>query len=240
MMPLVLVHGFMGGSEQWHHQITGLTNDFDLITIDLPGFGNKTSLPALGTITEYADWVLTHLSERGIDRFHLLGHSMGGMIVQQMAAYAPTRIDNLVLYSTGAIGMLPGRFETIEESKQRLQMEGSHAIARRTVASWFRDYEQADEYEACAAIATQSSSQAIIAGLEAMQSWTGESLLPDIPCRTLVLWGDLDRTYTWAQTERLWRNIPQANLAVIPQCAHAVHLEKPNLFNQVITTFLRS
>jgi len=65
-------------------------------------------------------------------------------------------------------------------------------------------------------------------------------VLVNIPCRTRVLWGDLDRTYTWAQTERLWRNIPQANLAVIPQCAHAAHLEKPDLFNQIIINFLQS
>jgi pimeloyl-ACP methyl ester carboxylesterase len=52
-----------------------------------------------------------------------------------------------------------------------------------------------------------------------------------------VLWGDGDRTYPWSQTEQLWTEIPNANLAVIPGCAHAVHLEKPGLFNAVLLEF---
>ena len=55
---------------------------------------------------------------------------------------------------------------------------------------------------------------------------------------TLVIWGDRDRTYPWSQIEGLWRGISGSGLAVVPGCAHAVHLEKPALFNALLRDFL--
>ncbi len=80
----------------------------------------------------------------------------------------------------------------------------------------------------------------MIAGLQAMQQWSGEAELASIASPTMVCWGDLDRSYSWFQIEQLWRAIPQCNLAVIPNCAHAVHGEQPGLFNSVINSFLKA
>lgn len=80
-------------------------------------------LYGLKSIRAFADWVLDQLDALGVDCFNLLGHSMAGMIVQKVARRAGTRIDKLILYSTGAQGVLPGRFENITQSK-------AHPIAR--------------------------------------------------------------------------------------------------------------
>ena len=238
MTPLVLVHGFMGGSAQWAGQQAALDDRFDVIAVDLPGFGLNNETDAPDTIRAFADFVLDAVAGRGIDRFHLMGHSMGGMIVQEMVAAAPQRIDRLVLYGTGATGVLPGRFETIAESKRRALEDGPNATARRIAATWFLERETAPGYEACAAIAERASLQAICAGLDAMEAWSGVEKLPGISSPTLVLWGDGDRTYAWAQAEQLWQTIPSARLAVVPDCAHAVHLEKPDIFNALVGDFL--
>ena len=55
---------------------------------------------------------------------------------------------------------------------------------------------------------------------------------------TLIIWGEHDKSYAWSQIEQLWRTIPGASLAVVPGCAHAVHLEKPGLFNLLLADFL--
>ncbi|WP_371225065.1 alpha/beta fold hydrolase [Roseovarius sp. 2305UL8-3] len=238
MTSLVFVHGFMGGSQQWQDQCAVLGDDFEVITPDLPGFGENAHLEAPGSIAGFAQWVLDDLSARGVERFHLLGHSMGGMIAQEMVAQAPDRVDRLVLYGTGATGILPGRFEPIGVSKQRANDEGARATARRIAATWFLKHEAATAYEGCAAIAERSGLQAIHAGLDAMQGWSGVSHLPEIQTQTLLIWGDRDRTYPWNQTEQLWRSISGASLAVMPKCAHAAHLEKPKLFNSILDDFL--
>ena len=239
MGSLVFVHGYLGGSAQWADQVAAFSPSFDVVTPDLPGFGNHRDLQAPDTIGGFADYVLEALRGQGVERFDLVGHSMGGMIVQEMVARAPERIDRLVLYGTGPVGLLPGRFETIDESKRRLLADGVEATGRRISATWFVDYEQAPNYPVCADLAVLASEQAALAGLTAMERWSGEAALERIASPTLILWGDCDRTYQWSQQERLWDGIDGAHLSVIPGCAHAVHLEKPAQFNATLADFLQ-
>ncbi len=235
---LVFIHGYLGGSLQWADQVAAFTKHFNVITPDLPGYGLNNQQQAFETISGNAGYVLNELDKQGIDRFHLLGHSMGGMIAQEMVARAPQRVEKLVLYGTGPIGVMPGRFESIEESKQRLENEGLISSARRISAKWFVDGADCCAYEGCADIAVHASSQAAIAGLTAMQAWSGKETLAKITSSTLVLWGDRDKSYQWALPEKLWREIPDASLSVVPGCSHAVHLEKPQLFNAILLDFL--
>ena len=234
MKPFVLVHGFMGGSDQWALQAP-LAVGRDLIAVDLPGFGKSAHMPPINTIEGSAEWVLAEIAHQ---EFDLLGHSMGGMIVQEMTRLAPDRVRKLVLYGTGASGELPGRFESIEISMQRARTEGARHTARRIAATWFVKRDSVPEYPACAAIAERAGLTAIVAGLEAMSGWSGLDHLVGISAPTLVLWGDCDRTYEWSQIETLWRTIPGCNLAVVPSCAHAVHLERPRQLNALISDFL--
>lgn len=188
MIPLVLVHGFMGGGAQWAGQKAALSQDYEVIALDLPGFGENAHLPVLDRIEGFADWAIAELHRLNLPRYHLLGHSMGGMVVQEMLRRDAQRIESLVLYSTGSVGILPGRFETISTSKARAAQEGAAATARRISATWFLQRAAAEGYEPCAQIAEKSSLAAIQAGLTAMEAWTGAALLQEIDLRTLVLW----------------------------------------------------
>ena len=212
--------------------------DRQLVSLDLPGFAGNAGLEAPSTITGFAEFVLDELCNRNIERFQLLGHSMGGMIVQEMMALAPERIHKLVLYGTASTGNLPGRFETFQTSRERVQADGVSVSARRISATWFLENEAAEQFENCAAIAKRSSMQALLAGLDAMEVWSRTNNLHHIPCPTLIIWGEADRTYRWPQIEELWNNIPNVNLAVMPNCSHAAHLENHQLFNIILDGFL--
>jgi 2-hydroxy-6-oxonona-2,4-dienedioate hydrolase len=240
MDSLVFVHGFMGGGAQWAEQRAALQDSFCVLTPDLPGFNEKCHMEAPEDIEEYARCILKELSDSGIHSFHLVGHSMGGMIVQEMVRLSPQRIKRLILYGTGPVGVLPGRFEPISASKKRVAEEGPLATGQRTAATWFMKGKKAKGYQVCADLAAKASIQAMQAGLSAMKKWSGVNALPQIKSPTLVLWGDCDRSYLWSQPEQLWKNIPNSNLAVIPGCAHAVHLEKPGLFNDILSDFLEN
>ena len=238
MKPLVFVHGYLGGSPQWADQVKEFSEGFRVVTPDLPGFGLSSDMQAPETISEFARYVLSELDKQGIDQFHLIGHSMGGMIVQEMVAQAPERVDKLVLYGTGPIGNMPGRFETLAESRRRVAEEGVETTARRIPAKWFLAGEAGRGYEICADIASKAPMQAAQAGLTAMEAWSGVPFLSKITSSTLVLWGDRDQSYQWNHPEQLWREIKGACLAVIPGCSHAAHLEKPHLFNAILKDFL--
>jgi pimeloyl-ACP methyl ester carboxylesterase len=235
---LVLVHGYLGGSAQWAAEIAALRHRFDVIAVDLAGYGEACQLPAPIEMAAHARSVLATLDHLGIQRFHLLGHSMGGMVVQEVVRLAGPRVQQLVLYATGAQGSLPGRFESLARSRERLVEDGLEATTRRTCATWLLDREASPAFERLAALAARASLQAAQAGLSAMEGWDGRDRLGTIQQPTLVIWGECDRSYGWAQIELLWRTIPHASLAVLPRCAHALHLERPALFHALLLDFL--
>jgi 2-hydroxy-6-oxonona-2,4-dienedioate hydrolase len=235
---LVLVHGYLGGSAQWAAEVDHLCRHFDVVAVDLAGYGQASGRAAPTDMAAHARAVLATLDGLGIERFHLLGHSMGGMVAQELVSQAPQRVDRLVLYATGPQGNIPGRFETMARSRERLAEDGVERTARRICATWLRDREASPAFESLAALACQASEQAARAGLLAMEGWDGRDRLAAVRQPTLVVWGELDRSYGWAQVEALWRGIPQASLAVLPRCAHALHLESPALFHRLLTDFL--
>ena len=236
--PLVLVHGYLGGSQQWASELIRLSRSFDVIALNLAGYGAAHALSAPSDISDHATAVLDTLDKLGIERFHLLGHSMGGMVVQQLVHQAPHRVDRLVLYGTGPLGLIPGRFETMARSRERLAMDGLERTARRISATWLLEREASSAYEALARLACTASAQAADAGLWAMERWDGRVWLPAINQTTLVMWGEHDRSYGWPQIEALWRGIPNASLAVLPGCAHSAHLDRPELFQILVRDFL--
>ncbi|ANG64661.1 alpha/beta hydrolase [Marinobacterium aestuarii] len=235
---LVLVHGFLSGLSYWHKQVENFSSHFDVIALDLPGYGGETRTTGPARIEDFADCVLHQLDKLGVENFYLMGHSMGGMIAQEIALKAPDRVTRLVLYCTGPNGRLPGRFEPLEESIRKVCERGTEEPARYTVPTWFTLGTEDPDCQEGIEMALQVSRQTYINGLKAMGGWSAEQRLGSIRAQTLVLWADRDRTYMWQQPEALWKGIKGANLAVIPQCAHNAHLEKSHVFNQIVFDFI--
>jgi pimeloyl-ACP methyl ester carboxylesterase len=239
-LAMVLVHGYLGGSSQWDAQVQFLSQHFDVIAVDLAGYGNAHHLTAPTEIAAHAQAVLVTLDQLGVDCFHLLGHSMGGMVAQEIVSRAPARVRKLVLYATGPEGNIPGRFETMARSRERLAEDGVESTARCICATWLLDNEASPAFESPAALATHASEQAAHAGPNAMEAWDGRDRLSAIQQPTLVVWGERDRSYGWSQIEKLWRSNPYACLAVLPACSHALHLERTALFHTLLLEFLLS
>ncbi|HED13451.1 MAG TPA: alpha/beta fold hydrolase [Gammaproteobacteria bacterium] len=238
--PLVLVHGYLGGSAMWQGQIDYFSLSHDVIAPDLAGFGNSADRASPDTIEGHAHLIFRFLDDLGVENFNLMGHSMGGMIVQQMAAMAAQRVRRLILFGTGPVGMLPNRFETIKASRQHLQHKGLAFTTHNIAATWFVAGEQASGFALCLREGVKATMQAALASLSACEKWDGTSALATLSMPTMVVWGDRDRSYGWSQPESLWRGIRGARLAVLPGCAHNAHHEKPALFNAIVEDFLTS
>ncbi len=236
--PLILQHGYFGSSEMWRHQIDYFKSQFDVIAPDLAGFGQSAELEAPGSIPQCAQQVFDLLDSLGVDDFYLLGHSMGGMVVQQMVIMQPSRIRKLVCYGTGPVGVLPDRFETLDDSRRRLRTDGLEATAKRIAATWFVNGENAAGFSLCEQVGKQATFQAALSSLDAWEKWDASGALASIKAPTLVLWGDRDRSYGWSQPQALWQGIDDSYLAVMPGCAHNAHLEKPGMFNMILSDFL--
>ena len=238
-IPLVLVHGFLGSSDMWGPQIDFFKNDFRVIAPALPGFGKSNKVRSCDSIEGMAKAILNSLEKKEVKNFNLLGHSMGGMIVQEMAKLAGERILKLICYGTGPRGNLPGRFETIDQSRERLKINGLEITAHRIAKTWFIEKEKSKYFYLCDEAGKQTTMEAADNGLIAMKNWNGVKNLKNIKNETLIVWGDQDKAYNFNQVETLNNNIPNSDLKIVKGCSHNVHLEKPDEFNIIVSEFLK-
>ena len=236
--PLVLVHGFLGSSDMWAPQIEFFKDDFRVIAPALPGFGESSAINSCDSIECMAKAILNLLEKKEIKNFNLLGHSMGGMIVQEIAKIAGEKILKLICYGTGPRGNIPGRFETIDQSREKLKINGLDVTVHRIAKTWFIEEDKSKYFYLCDEAGKQTSIEAADNGLVAMKNWSGIENLKNIKNETLIVWGDQDKAYDFNQVETLNNNIPNSDLKVIKGCSHNVHLEKPEEFNAVVEEFL--
>ena len=163
---------------------------------------------------------------------------MGGMIVQEMAALFPERIKKLICFGTGSLGVLPNRFETIEESRNKIKELGIKQTRENIAKTWFVDYLSGDGYQLCLDEGAKATTQAALASLDAWESWDGRGQLDQITSPTQILWSNKDRSYDWNQQETLKNGIPDSKVEIIEGCAHTSHMEDPKLVNKIFKEFL--
>lgn len=236
--PLVLVHGFVGGSGYW----TGLMNSFgrsrDVLAIDLPGFAGSVDCRIRTSISDFGVALFELLDSLSIDNFSLVGHSMGGMVAQEMALSRPDSIERLILYGTAFTGDLPGRFESWDETTNRFEEQGVSASIDRIASSWFLSEGADPAYPMCRSGCEGATLEACIAGLGAIRAWSTKDRIGQLAMPVLVVVGEYDRSTPPRESIDLWQALPGARLCILPGCAHAAHLEKPRLFDTVLADFL--
>ena len=236
--PLILIHGFLGSSKMWEPQINFFKNHFRVITPDLPGFGKSNKAKSHNSIQSIANLLMDCLGEKKIDKFYLLGHSMGGMIVQEMAKEYGNKIVKLICYSTGPRGEMPGRFESVDQSRENLKKKGLEITAKNIAKTWFVRKENAKYFDICIEAGKQTSTKAVDDALIAFKNWNGVDTLKNIKNETLIVWGDQDKSYNLEQIKTLEKSIKKSKLVIFKNCAHNVHLEQPDQFNNTIKNFL--
>ena len=236
--PLVLVHGYLGSSEMWCNQRDYFSKSCRVISPALPGFGESSSAQSLDSINKMARFVIDIIDERKIQKFNLLGHSMGGMIVQEIAKIIGDRINKLICFATGSIGEIPGRFETIDETRKRLKNDGVDISFSRVPKKWFVKGDKDKNYYLCENAVKNVSLETADNALIAMKNWSGINNLQNIKNETLIVWGDKDTSYNFDQVDTLNKNIKNSRLEIFENCSHNVHLEKPNEFNILVEKFI--
>ena len=236
--PFVFVHGYLGSSEMWCFQKNYFSKYCRVIAPALPGFGESHSAKSLNSINDMAKNIIEILNQKKIDRFNLIGHSMGGMIVQEITKIIGERVNKLICFATGSIGDIPGRFETMDETREKLKKEGTKISFSRVPPKWFVKGNKDKNYFLCESAVTNVSLEAADNALLAMKNWSGIDNLKNIKNETLIIWGDKDISYNFDQVDILKKNIKNSRLEIFKGCCHNVHLEQPDKFNILIKNFL--
>ena len=185
-----------------------------------------------------AKFIINEIDAKRIDKFNLLGHSMGGMIVQEITKIAGDRVNKLICFATGSIGEIPGRFETIDETRKKLKKDGVKISFSRVPQKWFVKGNKDKNYYLCENAVKNVSLETADNALIAMKNWSGIEYLKNIKNETLIIWGDKDTSYNFDQVDTLNKNIKNSKLEIFKDCSHNVHLEKSDKFNNLIKDFI--
>ena len=234
----VLIHGFLGNNTLWTYQIKEFQKYFRVIAIDLPGYGKSSEAKPLNDIKKFSKAVEKLLHALKINNFYLMGHSMGGMIAQEIAS-KNKNIRKVVLHATGPIGDMPGRFETIKASRKKLKINGVKKQASFISKTWFVNGDKNKNYKICKSAYANISFTTADLSMQAMQNWNGIVNLKKIKIPTLITWGNKDKSYTRQQVEMLKNRIKNSKLRVFNNCAHNAHLENIKAFNKEVLKFLK-
>jgi pimeloyl-ACP methyl ester carboxylesterase len=220
--PLVLVHGFTGSSLDWTDVVEPLARGRRVITLDHRGHGESPNTGDAATYTFdqlVAD--TSRLVDRlGLERFDLLGHSMGGIVAMRYALRRPDRVRSLILMDTAA-GAQAGAADLMRAGIELVRTQGTLALFD-VIQPFLGTGERADVLRARQRTKLEQMDPVAFTEL-------GEELLTypsildqlaalDIP--TTVIVGEND-TGLRAAADALGATIPAAALVVVPDAAHS-------------------
>lgn len=234
----ILLHGFCSTSQAWDTTRQFLSRDVEILAPDWPGFGGEMHAQPLASIAAMAEHVLQLADAWGLKRFHVVGHSMSGFVVQHLLLEHPDRIHRAVLYGTFAAMRHGGRFESVAATAEKLRVEGIPETVERIVTGWFVDGSQHPAHGACVRDGQRMSMAAAQAAMAACEPVDFSARLGEMRSPVLVITGDRDRTVDIQAATALARGVSDGALCVLPRAAHAAHLEQPELFHLALRRFL--
>jgi pimeloyl-ACP methyl ester carboxylesterase len=239
--PLLLVQGLGYGRWGWDPVVPGLAARYRVIRFDNRGIGDSEKPPGPYTAAEMAEDAVTVLDEHGVERAHVVGASLGGMVAQELALAAPERVDRLVLACTTPGGELSA---PMPEQTVRLIQE-SPALPREVAMR--RGVENALAPGADPAlierimehrVATAQPLAAWVAQAAAGMTFDVWERVGEIGAPTLVLTGDLDVVVDPRNSELLAAMIPGARLEIFRGTGHLFFWEEPERFVRAVKEFL--
>ena len=242
--PLVLIQGYGGSSADWIPEIIqGFEDEFRVIIFDNRGTGQSDKPDVEYSIKMMADDVARLMESIGIQRAHVLGLSMGGVIAQEMAISHPDRVQSLVLCSTSCsvknmIGASEEFWDVIESNARG---DLSKMSPELILSAYSPDYLQENKgriLENMAASKHPTPPVGFIRQAQATLDYDSYHRLPDIKAPCLVLVGELDVQAPPENSRVLAERIPHARLKIFENAAHMFPFEITDTAIPEIVDFL--
>ncbi len=244
---ILFICGYSADNLYWNLQLEAFSHDFTVIVFDNRGIGWSSRGREVFAIERFARDAAGLLDALEIPHAHVVGHSMGGMIAQELALCFPQKVDRLVLASSMAKLPTVGRFAG------PLWADILEACGLKTFATnamiWnysHRFFEERGEEAArlrdlllAHLQKTPLAPDILRAQYAAIRAHDTSTRLGEIRAATLVVVGREDILAPPLLSEELARAIPGARLEIIEGVGHALNIEVPEIFNQVVERFLR-
>jgi pimeloyl-ACP methyl ester carboxylesterase len=220
--PVILLHGGMGNSDHWSHQVPALAEKLHVIVIDSRGQGRSTRTKATPSYDMMATDVLAVMDHLELAKAAIVGWSDGGEIALKLGIHHANRITKLVVYGA-----------SYDAKGNKPRAGKSHATFAKYTAKCRADYKRLSK--------TPKQFDALVQWL--LPIWRNpmgftQDQLKSITAPTLVADGDHDEIIQLTQIEEMAKLIPNARLEVFKDTSHFALWQDPASFNKVVVDFL--
>lgn len=238
--PLLLLMGLTYPSYMWHRTRPVLATRYRTIALDNRGIGQSDVPPGPYSMALMASDAAAVLDAAGIERAHVYGTSMGGMIAQEFALQYPRRVRSLIVGCTASGG--PHAVQAAPEALQALTSGGmSPDEATEAIIPFLYDpatpRERIDE-DMVIRKKWYPTPEGFMAQLQAIIAWEAYSRLGQITAPTLVIHGETDRLVPPENGRLIAARIPGAKLVMLPRAGHIFSTDQQTATHQVLLEFL--
>ncbi|MGQ9495276.1 MAG: alpha/beta fold hydrolase [Thermoanaerobaculaceae bacterium] len=241
-IPVLLLHGFPFHRDLYGPVLPALAQVALAVAVDLPGFGGSPALPQGFTLEAMGERVLAFARARGLPRFVLVGHSMGGYVALEVAAQDPDALLGLVLLSSHPFPDSPEakqrRQEGVAMIRQGRRNEFLTGFLQRLLAPATRQRFPRLSQE-LASMASEVSDQVLVGSLEAMAGRRDHSTtLGKVDVPVLVMVGEEDALIPREMASQVAQLARQGELCLISETGHVPTLERPIAVADALARFL--
>jgi pyruvate dehydrogenase E2 component (dihydrolipoamide acetyltransferase) len=236
----ILIHGFGGDLNSWLFNHQELAESLTVYALDLPGHGGSSKQVGSGTVGEFARMLEMFMDAAGLERSHLIGHSLGGAVALEFAVSRPERALSLVLIAGVGLGpeidgdylngfVAAGRRKDLKPHLEKLFADPK--LAGRQLVEDVLKYKRMDGVEA-----------ALRTIVDQFYSGGGQVVvlrdrLSALSIPVMVIWGGEDRIVPASHTQNLPGNV---RVEVLPGSGHMVHMEAATKVNRLVQEFWKS
>jgi 3-oxoadipate enol-lactonase len=239
--PLVFLHGIGGAARGWRNQIDAFSNRYYTIAWDMPGYGGSKQLPSV-SISTIADALKDFLQQVGASKPVLVGHSIGGMIVQQFLVKYPDIASAVVLaQTTSAFGSSDGEWQKnfIDSRVGPLDRgETMVSMAPKLVQGLVGDEPSAAGVALARDCMASVKPETYRASMQAMIGFDLRKNLADIKLPTLLLSGSKDNNAPAKTMAKMATFVKGSTYVELEGVGHLANMERPAEFNEVLADFL--
>ncbi|WP_069806679.1 alpha/beta fold hydrolase [Vulcanisaeta thermophila] len=245
---LVLIEGLGYSSWMWIMQKEDLSRDHELIIYDNRGVGKSDKPNYPYTMDLLVEDLRNLIDALGLDKVHVLGVSMGGMVAQLFAIKYPSRVKSLILVSThhGGKDVEPPPKETLEamfgepppnikNDVELYRYKMSYAFS----TTWLQNNKDVLDYLISLRLREPQPKEAYLNQAHAALTFDVSNQLSQVRVPTLVVHGDEDKVVPITNACMLFRKIETASLVIFKGAGHLLIIERARDFNNLVRGFIR-
>ena len=233
--PLVVIHGGMGDARTWLDNVSMLADSYTLYVPDLPGFGESQLLDCDHDIPALTEFIKDFTDNLGLDKFNLMGHSIGGGVALNYALLFPGKVKKLVLVSSLCLGREIAPW--VRMTSVLARAIGSAMVSLSKATRWMIDTLMLPVKLVRPLSRASVNLGSNITTLKE-QTLVLTSRLSGLAMPTLLVWGARDEIVPVKQAYAAALVIPHCQLKVFEKRGHNVYRDEINKFSLLLTVFL--